>query len=84
MLPQVQRLIAVLSVPSIGRSALLHDKAPCFARELPAEDRAVLLSAGWTEKDGLRALLNFSGVLAAVQAVPASCHNKECFQVANY
>lgn len=75
MLPQVQRLIAVLSVPSIGRSALLHDRAPCFARELRAEDKAVLLSAGWTEEEGLRALLNFSGALAAVQAVPASCHN---------
>ena len=62
MLIQVQRLIAVLSVPSIGRSALLRDKAPCFAKELPSEDKAVLLSAGWTEEDGLRALLNFSGV----------------------
>ena len=58
----MQRLIAVLSVPSIGRSALLHDKAPCFAKEVPAEDKAVLLSAGWTEEDGLRALLNFSGL----------------------
>ncbi len=62
ILLQVQRLIAVLSVPSIGRSALLHDKAPCFARELPLMDKAVLMSAGWTEEDGLRALLNFSGV----------------------
>ena len=62
MLLQVQRLIAVLSVPSIGRSALLHDKAPCFAKELPLLDKAVLMSAGWTEEDGLCALLNFSGV----------------------
>ena len=58
---QVQRLIAVLSVPSIGRSALLQDAALRLPMELPEQDMAVLRQAGWTEENGLRALLNFSG-----------------------
>ena len=58
---QVQRLIAVLSVPSIGRSALLQDAALRLPEELPKQDMAVLRQAGWTEENGLRALLNFSG-----------------------
>lgn len=58
---QVQRLIAVLSVPSIGRSALLQDAALRLPKELPEQDMAVLRQAGWTEENGLRALLNFSG-----------------------
>ena len=39
---QVQRLIAVLSVPSIGRSALLQDAALHLPKELPNQDMAVL------------------------------------------
>lgn len=63
LLLQVQRLIAVLSVPSIGRNALLHNGATCLPMNFQEEDMAVLKSAGWTEDNGLRALLNFSGAV---------------------
>ena len=68
----MQRLIAVLSVPSIGRNALLHNGATCLPINLPEEDMAVLKSAGWTEDKGLRALLNFSG--AAITCRPILDH----------
>ena len=58
---QVQRLVAVLSVPAVTRGALLADGAPDLAQSLPPADAAVLAAAGWTPQCGLRALLNFSG-----------------------
>lgn len=60
---QVQRLIAVLSVPAVTRGALLSDGAPDLATGLPDADAAVLRAAGWTSESGLRSLLNFSGRL---------------------
>ncbi|CAL8465089.1 g4624 [Coccomyxa elongata] len=58
---QVQRLVAVLSVPAVTRGALLTDGAPDLATGLPPADAAVLQAAGWTPENGLRSLLNFSG-----------------------
>lgn len=58
---QVQRLVAVLSVPAVTRGALLTDGAPDLATGLPPADAAVLRAAGWTPENGLRSLLNFSG-----------------------
>ncbi|BDA50725.1 hypothetical protein COCOBI_16-4020 [Coccomyxa sp. Obi] len=58
---QVQRLVAVLSVPAVTRGALLTDGAPGLATGLPPADAAVLRAAGWTPENGLRSLLNFSG-----------------------
>ena len=72
LLLQVQRLIAVLSVPSIGRNALLHYGETCLRMDFPEEDMALLKSAGWTEDNGLRALLNFSG--AAMMCSPMLDH----------
>ena len=72
LLLQVQRLVAVLSVPSIGRNALLHNGATCLPMNFQEEDMAVLKSAGWTEDNGLRALLNFSG--AAMMYSPVLDH----------
>ena len=61
---QVQRLVAILSVPSVTRSCLLADAAPDLAAgALSAADAAVLRAAGWTPGGGLRSLLNFSGAL---------------------
>ena len=58
---QVQRLVAVLSVPAVTRGALLTDGAPDLATGLSPADAAVLRAAGWTPENGLRSLLNFSG-----------------------
>jgi hypothetical protein len=58
---QVQRLIAVLSIPAVTRGTLLTDGAPSLAAGLPEADAAVLQAAGWTAERGLRALLNFTG-----------------------
>ena len=59
---QVQRLVAVLSVPAVTRGCLLADAAPDLAAgTLSDSDAAALRAAGWTPGGGVRSLLNFTG-----------------------
>ena len=58
--PQVQRLVAVLSLPAISKSALLDDK-PLDVAGLSPGERATLAAAGWVPGTGVRSLINFNG-----------------------
>lgn len=66
--------MAVLSVSSLGRNALLQGAAANLPAELPEQDMAVLMSAGWTREGGLRALLNFSGEAAVLRLFELPSH----------
>ncbi|KAL3156076.1 hypothetical protein ABBQ32_013064 [Trebouxia sp. C0010 RCD-2024] len=58
---QVQRLIAVLSVPGVSRRKLLEDSSLDPGPELTAQERKQLEAAGWKPGTTVRSLLNFTG-----------------------
>lgn len=61
---QVQRLIAVLSVPGVSRRKLLEDSSLDPGPELTAQERKQLEAAGWKPGTTVRSLLNFTGAHA--------------------
>ena len=60
---QVQRLIAVLSVPGASRKKLLEDCSLDPGPDLTLQERHQLEAAGWKPGSTIRSLLNFSGQL---------------------
>ncbi|KAL3145746.1 hypothetical protein ABBQ38_015126 [Trebouxia sp. C0009 RCD-2024] len=58
---QVQRLIAVLSVPGVSRRKLLEDSSLDPGPQLTAQERKQLEAAGWKPGTTVRSLLNFTG-----------------------
>lgn len=61
---QVQRLIAVLSVPGVSRRKLLEDSSLDPGPELTAQEQKQLEAAGWKPGTTVRSLLNFTGAHA--------------------
>ena len=61
---QVQRLIAVLSVPGVSRRKLLEDSSLDPGPDLTAQERKQLEAAGWRPGTTIRSLLNFTGAHA--------------------
>lgn len=58
---QVQRLIAVLSVPGVSRRKMLEGVSLDPGPELTLQERKQLEAAGWTPGTTIRSLLNFTG-----------------------
>ena len=58
---QVQRLIAVLSVPGVSRRKLLEDSSLDPGPDLTTQERKQLEAAGWKPGTTVRSLLNFTG-----------------------
>ena len=59
---QVQRLIAVLSVPGVSRRKVLEGSSLDPGPDLADQERKQLEAAGWTPGTTIRSLLNFTGV----------------------
>ncbi|DBA75526.1 hypothetical protein WJX79_007572 [Trebouxia sp. C0005] len=58
---QVQRLIAVLSVPGVSRRKVLEGSSLDPGPDLTDQERKQLKAAGWTPGTTIRSLLNFTG-----------------------
>lgn len=58
---QVQRLIAILSVPGVSRRKLLEDSSLDPGPHLTQEEHKQLEAAGWKPGTTVRSLLNFTG-----------------------
>ena len=58
---QVQRLIAILSVPGVSRRKLLEDSSLDPGPHLTKEEHKQLEAAGWKPGTTVRSLLNFTG-----------------------
>ncbi|GBG73076.1 hypothetical protein CBR_g12792 [Chara braunii] len=56
---QIQRLISVLSVSNVGRTALLENRPLEVGKDLTKEDAEMLEGFGWAPNSGLGSLLNF-------------------------
>jgi hypothetical protein len=56
---QIERLIAVLSVPGLSRTMLLGDHPLKLQHEMTDADAKVLRGYGWTPDMGLASFLNF-------------------------
>lgn len=65
-IPQLRRLVWVLSAPGAYRGALLlapdAEAEARIAASLGEEDRGVLAEFGWQEGCGVRTMLNFQGM----------------------
>ncbi len=72
---QVQRLIAVLSVPGVSRRKVLEGSSLDPGPNLTDQERKQLEAAGWTPGTTIRSLLNFTGLSLAHQAYVACCIN---------
>jgi len=68
---QVQRLIAVLSVPGVSRRRVLEGSSLDPGPDLTDQERKQLEAAGWTPGTTIRSLLNFTGLSLAHQAYVA-------------
>lgn len=58
---QVQRLIAILSVPGVSRRKLLEGSSLDPGPDLTQQERKQLEAAGWKPGATIRSLLNFTG-----------------------
>jgi len=56
---QIERLIAVLSVPGLTRTMLLGDQPLKLQQGISEADMKVLQGYGWTHDMGLASFLNF-------------------------
>ncbi len=72
---QVQRLIAVLSVPGVSRRKVLEGSSLDPGPDLTDQERKQLEAAGWTPGTTIRSLLNFTGFPLSHQAYVACCTN---------
>ncbi len=72
---QVQRLIAVLSVPGVSRRRVLEGSSLDPGPDLTDQERKQLEAAGWTPGTTIRSLLNFTGMSLSHQAYVAWCIN---------
>lgn len=72
---QVQRLIAVLSVPGVSRRKVLEGSSLDPGPDLTDQERKQLEAAGWTPGTTIRSLLNFTGLSLAHQAYFTYCIN---------
>lgn len=66
---QVQRLIAVLSVPGVSRRKVLEGSSLDPGPDLTDQERKQLKAAGWTPGTTIRSLLNFTGLSLSHNAV---------------
>ena len=58
---QVQRLVAILSVPGVSRRKLLEGSSLDPGPDLTQQERKQLEAAGWKPGATIRSLLNFTG-----------------------
>ena len=72
---QVQRLIAVLSVPGVSRRKVLEGSSLDPGPDLTDQERKQLEAAGWTPGTTIRSLLNFTGLSLSHQAYVSWCTN---------
>ncbi|DBA80496.1 hypothetical protein WJX77_011409 [Trebouxia sp. C0004] len=77
---QVQRLIAVLSVPGVSRRKVLEGSSLDPGPDLTDQERKQLEAAGWTPGTTIRSLLNFTGDRICHQSADAMTGQKAAQQ----